>query len=171
MNKLLTRGLKLSLKLSLTLGLILSLGTALTALLALPIYAAPQLPGPITMNQTDKPVVFNHSSHASTDCTTCHSAVPAHFPPMEISERNMCVVCHHMVDGDLPDIGTCSSCHFELDPRDKSPESYYRIIHGRTFAEADKVSCLSCHMEVIKTRPEKRQTLTACSGSACHPKQ
>ena len=152
--------------------LTLGLGTAFIAALALSAYAAPpELPGPITMEQTDKPVVFDHAIHAAKDCTACHDGVPAHFPPISVSERDMCVVCHHLVDGTLPDIGTCSACHYELDPRDKSPESYYRIVHGRNFADSDKVSCLSCHLEIIKTRPEKRQALTACSGSACHPKQ
>ena len=152
--------------------LTLGLGATLIVALTLPLYAAqPKVPAePIKMEQTNRPVVFNHVTHTAKDCAVCHENV-SHFPPLSISEQDTCVVCHHLIYGELPDVMACSSCHYELDRRDKSTESYFQIAHGRNFSEDDKNSCLNCHMDVIKTRPEKRHELTACAGSACHPKQ
>jgi hypothetical protein len=132
----------------------------------------PPLPpdGPIKLELTERPVFYDHSVHTSQRCETCHTVVSRHFPPMATAVPQTCEVCHHQVDGAPPPTVYCSECHTELLRTNKTVNSYFRIIHGRSFTVEGRVSCLSCHMEVIKTRPEKRQELTACSGSSCHPK-
>jgi hypothetical protein len=131
----------------------------------------PSPPGePIKLSLTSKPVFYDHAVHTSQRCETCHSVTPRHFPPLATAMPENCSVCHHPVEDNPNPSRRCSECHVELARTDKTVYSYFHIIHGRSFGTPDRLSCLSCHMEVIKTRPEKRQALTACSGSTCHPK-
>jgi len=147
----------------------------LTAAIALPAGAAQfmHIPaGPIKMELTQKPVYFDHNIHTTEDCTACHTNLPQHFPPLAVDYEKQCAVCHHKVAGTTPKFkcGT-AGCH---DPKDKHAErSYFKIVHDREIFGRGHVadSCLGCHVEVSKTRPEKKQALTSCAGSACHPKQ
>ena len=120
------------------------------------------------MELTKKPVMFDHGIHTAQQCVTCHPTMPQHFPPLEVNAEQRCVVCHHLVDGEEPASYLCSDCH-AYDPKDKSSSSYFGIMHARKVQDGT-TTCLQCHYEVIKTRPEKKQELTACVGSACHPK-
>lgn len=152
-------------------------GALLVSALVLPAFAEqqsaqtaeqpPVLSRPIKMAKTDRPVVFPHAPHTARSCTACHTDMPRHFPPLVMDAEQDCVVCHHLVEGQKV-FKKCSSagCHDVLDRKDKSVHSYYRIFHDRSLEN----SCLSCHARVIKTRPEKRQALTSCVGSSCHPK-
>ena len=128
--------------------------------------------GPIKMRLTEKPVLFDHNIHTTTVCTACHTSTPAHFPPLTVDTETQCSMCHHKVAGIIPKFrcGTVG-CH---NPRDKhARRSYFKIVHDRKIIGSGHlaVSCLGCHNEVTKTRPEKKQALTSCSGSSCHPKQ
>ena len=155
---------------------LLTIGSAalLVAALALPAAAAQfaHIPaGPIKMDRTEKPVYFDHNIHTTADCTACHTKMPAHFPPLTVDYDKQCAVCHHKVAGTTPKFkcGT-AGCH---DPEDMHAENaYFKIVHDRKIFGRGHVadSCLGCHSDVIKTRPEKKQSLTGCSGSACHPK-
>lgn len=151
---------------------LLTFGAAalLVSALALPAFAEqPAVPdGPVKMELTKKPVMFDHGIHTAQQCSACHPTMPAHFPPLEVNAGQRCVVCHHLIEGEYPDSATCSDCH-AYDPKDKSSNSYFGIIHARKVQEGT-TTCLQCHYEVIQTRPEKKQELTACVGSACHPK-
>lgn len=79
-----------------------------------------------------------------------------------------CVSCHHTWDGEsvMPKC-TNSGCHDVMDPKDKSVQSFYKVIHGR--GSKDVASCLSCHKVEAKKQPDKRKYLTGCTQSACHP--
>ena len=145
-------------------------GALLVTALALPAFAEqPPVPdGPIKMELTKKPVMFDHGIHTAQQCVTCHPTMPQHFPPLEVNAEQRCVVCHHLVDGEEPASYLCSDCH-AYDPKDKSSSSYFGIMHARKVQDGT-TTCLQCHYEVITTRPEKKQELTACVGSACHPK-
>ncbi len=152
---------------------LLTLGAAALLSIALALPAQAELPkrpdGPVKMQLTKKPVVFSHAIHARSQCEGCHVSTPQHFPPMSIDRERMCMVCHHEVEGSAPPTFACTDCHNVLDPQDKSTSSYFRIAHARNLERSDRVSCLSCHFDVIKTRPEKTVALTSCVGSACHP--
>ena len=155
---------------------LLTFGSVLLAVaLALPAGAAQfmNIPaGPVKMDVTKNPVFFDHGIHTTMDCTACHNNVPAHFPPLAVNTETQCAVCHHKVAGTTPKFkcGTVG-CHT---PKDKhAPRSYFKIVHDRDIY-GDKhiaASCLGCHSTVVKSRPEKKQALTGCTGSACHPKQ
>lgn len=146
-------------------------GAMLATALVLPAFAdaeqPPVLTRPVKMAMTSKPVMFPHDIHTAQSCEACHTNMPKHFPPLVVDTKQDCVVCHHLVDG-KSNFQKCSTagCHDALDPKDKTVKSYFRIFHDRSYEN----SCMSCHENVIKTRPEKRQELTSCVGSACHPK-
>lgn len=156
---------------------LLAFGSAalIAAALALPAGAAQfaNIPnGPIKMELTEKPVYFDHNTHTTQDCTTCHASMPAHFPPLVVDTEKQCAVCHHKVAGTTPKFkcGT-AGCH---NPDDKQADrSYFKIVHDRDIYGKGHVadSCLGCHTDVAKARPEKKQALTGCAGSACHPQQ
>ena len=152
--------------------LTLGLGALFAVSMAMPAFAEqPDMPQePVKMARTQKPVMFPHKIHTTPNCMECHSTMPRHFPPLALDVKQQCIVCHHLVGGEEI-IMACSTsgCHDEFDTRDKSLSSYYRIAHARDVQEGYN-SCLSCHYEVVKTRPEDKQRLTACAGSACHPK-
>ncbi|MBP3731325.1 MAG: cytochrome c3 family protein [Mailhella sp.] len=157
---------------------LLTLGCAamLSVMLATPAGAAKfaNVPaGPITLELTDKPVLFDHNIHTATNCSACHAGMPAHFPPLAVDTEKQCAGCHHKVAGITPKFhcGT-AGCHNAKDKLAK--RSYFKIVHDRNIKLGKNHvanSCLGCHAEVVKTRPEKKQALTSCAGSACHPRQ
>ncbi len=128
--------------------------------------------GPITMELTEKPVLFDHNVHTATDCSVCHAQLKAHFPPLTVDTEKQCAGCHHKVANITPKFkcGTVG-CH---NPKDKlAKRSYFKIVHDRNITLGKHhvaYSCLGCHDSVAKDRPEMKKALTACSGSACHPK-
>ena len=153
---------------------LMTLGVAVLCTVAFALPAGAQFlnipAGPIKMDLTSKPVLFDHNVHTSQDCATCHTNLPAHFPPLMVDSDKQCAPCHHPVAGMTPKFrcGT-SGCH---DPKEMQAErSYYKIVHDRTIYGRGHAadSCLGCHSDVVKTRPERKQALTGCSASACHP--
>jgi len=121
-------------------GFLVSVSPALADQPAVPV-------GPLNMNLTKKPVIFDHADH----------------------QQQKCGDCHHKVDG-KENYQKCATagCHDVLGNKDKSVHSYYRIAHDRKVTEIQ--SCLSCHVEVAKAKPDMKKALTSCVGSSCHPK-
>ena len=105
----------------------------------------------IKMALTDKPVVFSHVIHENAEVA--------------------CEACHHPVAGtEAIQYVKCSTagCHDILDSKDKSQNSYYRAFHDRTSKFGYDASCIKCHTEVAKEKPEMKKALTSCKGSSCH---
>jgi len=123
----------------------------------------PALSRTVRMAKTDKPVMFPHAPHTAQSCTPCHESTPWHFPPLSMNAKEDCDRCHHT--GEYTKCSD-SGCHDNMDIKDKSESSYFRIFHDRKVEN----SCLNCHFKVAQTRPEKKQALTACADSSCHPK-
>ncbi len=123
---------------------------ALVMALAVPALAAPPAvpTGPLEMNLTKKPVIFDHAQHSKLECGACH----------------------HQVAG-KENYQKCATagCHDVLNPKDKTSRCYYRIAHNRKVADPYH-TCLSCHAEVVKQLPDKKKAMTSCVGSSCHPK-
>jgi len=84
-------------------------------------------------------VVFNHSSHESVDCFTCH---------------------HKNTVADTPE--ACSNCHNDKNPNAQGDKSFFRAMHVKN---AERTSCLSCHQEEFTGD----KSMTGCAASACHP--
>lgn len=121
----------------------------MTAVLALPVLAAqPDVPADgIKMNKGGKKeVIFNHSTH----------------------KDQACVDCHHPVDG-KEDFRPCATagCHDNLDPKDKSINSYHQIAHKKKDTKFQ--TCMSCHEKTAGDDKAKKKELTACAKSKCHP--
>ncbi len=114
---------------------------------ALPAFAnQPAVPeGPITMNKTKMPVVFNHSTHTSASCESCH----------------------HPVNGEAT-YQPCATagCHDAMGQKEKGVNSYYQAMHKRKAGKFD--TCVSCHVAETKGDKAKAKELTGCKGSACH---
>ncbi len=114
---------------------------------ALPAFAnQPAVPeGPITMEKTKQPVVFNHSTHTTAACEDCH----------------------HPVDG-VATYQPCSTagCHDAMGMKEKGVNSYYQAMHKAKGTQYD--TCVSCHVKVAGKDKAKRKELTSCKGSACH---
>ncbi len=101
---------------------------------------------PLHLEYLKKAVDFPHAPHAGSPCTTCHHTWTGGEPMPKCSD---------------------SGCHDVMDPKDKTVQSFYKMVHGRG-SEAIP-SCLSCHKAEAKKQPEKRKALTGCAKSACHP--
>ncbi len=126
----------------LSMGLICA---ALVCFAALPALNAADAPADgLKLAATEKPVVFNHSTHKATDCKACH----------------------HKWDGAAP-IQKCNNagCHDVMDKKDKTVNSYYQAMHNK---KAAKPTCLSCHVDAAGKDKELKKKLTSCKGSACH---
>lgn len=120
----------------------------LVSAFALTAIAAPAAPADgLKMEKTKKPVVFNHTTHASVACAECH----------------------HPVNG-VEDYRKCSTagCHDNFDPKDKkSINSYYQAMHKAKGAKFD--TCVSCHVKVAGDDKAKKKELAGCAKSKCHP--
>ena len=119
------------------------------AVLVLPALAAqPEAPADgFKMNKGGKKeVIFNHSTHKAQACGDCH----------------------HPVDG-KEDYRSCNTagCHDNIDPKDKSINSYYQMIHKKKDTKFQ--TCMSCHEKTAGDDKEKKKELTACAKSKCHP--
>lgn len=93
-----------------------------------------------------KEVIFNHSTHKEVNC----------------------VDCHHPVDG-KEDYRPCSTegCHDNLDPKDKSINSYYQAMHKKKDPKFQ--TCVICHEKTAGDDKAKKKELAACAKSKCHP--
>lgn len=121
----------------------------LAAVIALPVLASqPEVPADgIKMNKGGKKeVIFNHSTH----------------------KEQACGECHHPVDG-KEDYRACNTegCHFILDAKDKSINSYYQAMHKKKDTKFG--TCVSCHAKIAGDDKDKKKALTACAKSKCHP--
>ncbi len=124
--------------------LILMLALAVFAFAA-PVLAAPPVPKDgYVMNKTSKKVIFNHSTHTSASCESCH----------------------HPVNG-TPRYEPCATagCHPNTDPKAKGIDSYFQAMHKRAGNKFD--SCVSCHVKVAGADAAKKKALTSCKDS-CH---
>ncbi|WP_316897582.1 cytochrome c3 family protein [Pseudodesulfovibrio indicus] len=90
-------------------------------------------------SERDLGVVFNHSSHDSIDCFTCH---------------------HKNTVADQPE--SCANCHTDTAPDAQGTKSFFRAMHLKG---AKQTTCLACHGEEF----EGDKDLTGCTNSACHP--
>lgn len=122
---------------------------ALVLAFALPsIYAVEAPEDGIVLDHTDDPkgytTTFNHTTHASVDCTTCHH--------MEGDQQYASCVAE--------------GCHDAADK--KADMSWYKVVHDRKAGA--KPTCVSCHLETAGDDIELKKQLTGCMGSACHPK-
>jgi hypothetical protein len=137
-----------------TVLLLICICLAGTAAFAAP--GPPEAPAEIReMDWTRRPVAFSHQAHFAG-------------LGMQADPRESCVLCHHPVNGEAV-FKTCAAegCHDNLDPKDKSVQSYFQATHKRkkdTF-----YSCVSCHQEHAGADIEKKKRLTGCKESACHP--
>lgn len=107
-------------------------------------HAAPAMPdGPLEFKGSQKTVIFNHNTHASYDCKTCH----------------------HDVDG-KESFAKCATagCHDDLTGK-KSP-ALYAVVHSRK--DLAYQTCMSCHVQIANEQPDKKKNLTGCKGSYCH---
>ncbi|QJT07481.1 cytochrome c3 family protein [Oceanidesulfovibrio marinus] len=122
---------------------------ALVLAFALPsIYAEDAPADGLVLDHTDDAkgykVTFNHTSHASVDCTTCH---------------------HQEGDKQYASCVT-EGCHSATDKA--ADLSWYKVVHNRKAGV--KETCMSCHVETAGSDKELKKKLTGCMGSACHPK-
>jgi len=88
-------------------------------------------------------VVFNHATHGTVECSTCH----------------------HAVEG-KEDYRSCATagCHDEFGQKAKSINSYYQAIHKRK--EPQHQTCLDCHYKNAENDAEKLKLLKNCK--LCH---
>jgi len=124
--------------------LLIFVGLLAVVLVVPSIAAQPDAPvGPIRMQRTNMPVVFNHATHQTQEC----------------------VACHHLV-ANIANFQSCATtnCHHIMGQRNRTVNSYYRIFHERR-TEAIH-SCISCHYEVAGQNSSLRDSLTSCT--ACH---
>ncbi len=110
------------------------------------IAATPAVPADgIQMKNGKKLVVFNHSTHTTVACGSCH----------------------HPVDGkeDFRKCGT-AGCHDDFKAK-KGVKSYYNVMHARKDTKFD--SCMSCHLKTAGSDTAKKKELAGCAKSKCHP--
>ncbi len=98
----------------------------------------------IKMEQTKKPVVFNHSTHKDVSCASCH----------------------HPVDG-KEDYRKCSTagCHDDFKAK-KGVKSYYFVMHNKK-TKID--TCVGCHAKLVTEKGLDKKKMTGCKASSCHP--
>ena len=102
---------------------------------------------PMTMDKTGqakRQVIFNHSSHAQTDCAVCH---------------------HKAVEGNIYVGCAVPGCHDNFDKKDKSEHSYYQMTHNK---KSEK-SCMGCHQKAAADNPALKEMFKGCNP--CHPKK
>lgn len=125
---------------------VLALGL-LCAAISLPAFAAqPEVPADgIKMAGMKKTVIFNHSTHTTVECVTCH----------------------HPVEG-KENYAKCATagCHDDLSAK-KGVKSLYAVVHNKK--ETKYQTCLQCHTKLVAEKPEMKKELTGCAKSKCHP--
>lgn len=115
--------------------------------LAVPALAAqPPVPADgLKLAGAKKSVVFNHSTHTSVECVTCH----------------------HQVNGQ-ESYAKCATagCHDDLQAK-KGTSSLYAAVHTRSGLKHQ--TCMECHLKVVSEKPDLKRDLTGCAKSKCHP--
>lgn len=97
---------------------------------------------PIVLESSVSPllnVTFNHSTHRSVPCRTCHHE-----------------------EGSTGYYVSCSECHQITDPRSDAPESTFQAFHAK---DSDR-SCYGCHTKMAQARPQDFPHFTNCRP--CH---
>ncbi len=127
-------------------NLLLSLALVMCAF-ALPAFAEqPPVPTePILMDETNMPVTFNHDTHTSVTCESCHHPVEG------VATYEPCAT---------------AGCHDAMGMSERDVNSYYQAMHKARDAQFG--TCVSCHTETAGSDADLRRELTACRGSACH---
>ncbi len=114
---------------------------------AVPSFAAqPPVPADgLRFSGAKKTVVFNHSTHSSVACVTCHHPV-----------------------NDQENYAKCatSGCHDDLQAK-KGTSSLYAVAHTRKGAKYQ--TCMECHQGIAAEKPDLKKELTGCAKSKCHP--
>lgn len=104
---------------------------------------ARQIKAPITIEATEMKnmaVTFNHSSHKSVDCITCH-----HAKAEDSKDRYV----------------ACTTCHNKPGAKQRHYMSTFMAFHSKDA----KGSCYGCHQKMRKEKPEKY----AVSFRGCAP--
>lgn len=119
----------------------------LTLALTLPALAA-QPPVPkdgYEIKGSKKTVLFNHSTHTTIECGTCH----------------------HKVDN-KENFQKCATagCHDNLTEK-KGEKSLFYMMHTKEGVKYD--TCMSCHIKIVAEKPDLKKDLTGCAKSKCHP--
>lgn len=97
---------------------------------------------PIVLESSVSPllnVTFNHSTHRSVPCRTCHHE-----------------------EGSEGWYVSCSECHFIEGPRQTEVESSFHAFHSKESAR----SCYGCHQKMAAERPQDFPHFTNCRP--CH---
>lgn len=84
-------------------------------------------------------VTFNHNTHRSVPCRTCHHE-----------------------EGSTGYYVSCTECHQITDPRSDAPESTFQAFH----AKGTDRSCYGCHTQMAEARPQDLPHFTNCRP--CH---
>lgn len=120
---------------------------AMLAVLAVPALATEKPEAPADGHKMGKgskgEVIFNHTTHKTVECGTCH----------------------HPVEG-KEDYRPCSTagCHDVFGQKAKGVNSYYQAIHKRK--DPQHQSCLACHYKEAGEDQEKLKLLKNCK--LCH---
>ncbi|OBQ54823.1 cytochrome c3 family protein [Halodesulfovibrio spirochaetisodalis] len=129
--------------------MVLALAAVLCVAFAMVAYAVEAPSGPVKMEATKKPVIFNHSTHTEYKC----------------------VECHHLVDG-KENYQKCATagCHSAAKADKKKAGSYYKVVHNKKAGKKTGIAtCVSCHKKVAGKDKAKKKALTGCKKSKCHP--
>lgn len=115
--------------------------------MAVPSFAAqPPVPADgLQFSGAKKTVIFNHSTHSSVACVTCHHPV-----------------------NDQENYAKCATagCHDDLQAK-KGTSSLYAVAHNRKGAKYQ--TCMECHQTIAAEKPDLKKELTGCAKSKCHP--
>lgn len=128
--------------------MVLALAAVLCVAFSMVAYAVDAPTGPVKMDATKKPVMFNHDTHKDSKCGECH----------------------HPVDG-KENYQKCSTagCHSAAKADKKKAGSYYKIVHNKKAGKSGIATCISCHKKVAGKDKAQKKALTGCKKSKCHP--
>ncbi|MCT4534119.1 cytochrome c3 family protein [Halodesulfovibrio sp.] len=129
--------------------MVLALAAVLCVAFSMVAYAVDVPTGPVKMDATKKPVIFNHDTHKDYKCGECH----------------------HPVDG-KENYQKCATagCHSAAKADKKKAGSYYKIVHNKKAGKKSGIAtCISCHKKVAGKDKAQKKALTGCKKSKCHP--
>jgi nitrate/TMAO reductase-like tetraheme cytochrome c subunit len=129
--------------------MVLALAAVLCVAFSMVAYAVDFPTGPVKMDATKKPVIFNHDTHKDYKCGECH----------------------HPVDG-KENYQKCATagCHSAAKADKKKAGSYYKIVHNKKAGKKSGIAtCISCHKKVAGKDKAQKKALTGCKKSKCHP--
>ena len=129
--------------------MVLAMAAVLCVAFSMVAYAVDVPTGPVKMDATKKPVIFNHDTHKDYKCGECH----------------------HPVDG-KENYQKCATagCHSAAKADKKKAGSYYKIVHNKKAGKKSGIAtCISCHKKVAGKDKAQKKALTGCKKSKCHP--